>query len=214
MRAPPQRAFAAAILLAAAFASRPAPPTSSPEVGSAVSTIKHVGVSVSSIPFTPSVPPIDRLPALLRAGDVEAALALAATLPDTADRAHWTLAALRLAPPELLAAHALARAAGPARTALLDEALARWTLRDPAATAEWIARHLIDAAEFDRAIALLVQRTDTVHRSTATALEMAENLADPDLRLNALAQVAKEWSEQNPSAALHYVLTSPDLSLD
>ncbi len=113
---------------------------------------------------------------------------------------------------ERLAVHALALTPGPARAALLDEALARWTLLDPAAVADWILVHLTDAAEFDRAAALLVRSTDTIHRPTATALAWAESLADPDRRLAALAHVLREWDEQDPAAVEAYLAASPALT--
>ena len=204
-------ALAAAILLAVAFAPRPAP---SPGAGAGFVSPATNLVSGSSLPTASPVPPLERLPALLRAGQIDAALALATSLPDPADRDHWRLAALRQAPPERLATHALAHAPGPARAALLDETLTRWTLLDPVAAGEWITRHLSDAAEFDRAAALLVQGTDTVHRSTATALDLAENLDDPELRLNALAHVIREWSEQDPDAALRYATSAPDFRIE
>lgn len=217
MSTPTGLALAAAILLAVLVASRPSPPAPSPGAGLVVPTPLPVH-QVSNFQLlnpeasSPASPPT--LAALLRAGHFEKTLARAATLTDPAEREHWTLAALRLAPPERLAAHALAQPPGPARQLLLDESLARWILIDPASAAAWMSRHLSDSDEFDRAAALLVQRTDSLHRPTATALALSEDLANPDLRHLALSHVVREWNETDPEATLRYVESASTLTLD
>lgn len=115
--------------------------------------------------------------------------------------------------PAALADHALTLPAGKERDFALRTALTRWTLLSPAESADWIAR-LTDPIEFDQAAALLVERTDSIHRPTATALTWAENLADPTLRLRALTHVLREWAERDPVAARRFAESSPTLSPD
>lgn len=114
-------------------------------------------------------------------------------------------------PPSRALDAALALPAGPDRDTAFTTALERWILNDPATAAVWIAR-LSSPRDFDRAAALLVIRTDALHRSTATALAWAEDLADPALRRRALVHVLREWAQQDPEAALRYAETAPSLS--
>lgn len=106
---------------------------------------------------------------------------------------------------------ALALPPGPDRDTAFTSALERWILNDPDAAAVRIAR-LTDPRDFDRAAALLVIRTDALHRTTATALAWAEDLADPALRRRALVHVLREWAQQDPAAALRYAETAPSLT--
>lgn len=114
------------------------------------------------------------------------------------------------APPRGVAA-ALALPAGPDHDAALIAALEPWILNDPAAASRWIVR-ITGAHDFDLAAALLVLHTDQLHRSTAVALAWAEDLADPDLRLGALAHVLREWAQADPDAPLRYIEHTPALS--
>ena len=97
------------------------------------------------------------------------------------------------------------------RNAAFYAALENWILNDPEAAAGWII-HLADPRDFDRGAALLVIHTDTLQRPTALALTWAEDLADPALRRCALLHVLREWSQENPSAALRYAGSAPSLS--
>ena len=114
------------------------------------------------------------------------------------------------APPREVAA-ALALPSGPEHDAALITAIEPWILNDPAAASRWIVR-LTAARDFDLAAALLVIRTDQLHRSTAVALTWAEDLSDPLLRLGALAHVLREWAQDDPDAPLRYIERTPALS--
>lgn len=114
------------------------------------------------------------------------------------------------APPREVAA-ALALPPGQDHDKALIAAIEPCILNDPASASVWIVR-IADAHDFDLAAALLVLHTDQLHRSTAVALTWAEALADPALRLGALAHVLREWSQQDPDAPLRYIDTDPTLS--
>lgn len=113
-------------------------------------------------------------------------------------------------PPREVAA-ALALPAGPEHDVAFVAAIEPWILNDPAAASVWIVR-IAAAHDFDLAAALLVLHTDQLHRSTAVALTWAEDLADPALRLGALAHVLREWAQQDPAAPLRYIERTPTLS--
>jgi hypothetical protein len=100
---------------------------------------------------------------------------------------------------------------GEARAQAFGTAIDRWILNEPGAAATWIP-NLADPVEFDRAAALLVIHTDTLHRPTALALGWAEDIADPELRRLALTRVFREWAERSHDDAFRYVQNSPALT--
>jgi hypothetical protein len=144
------------------------------------------------------------LSALLREGRFDALLRHGVALADAGARERWLGACARLAPPPVLAAHAIRLSPGPERERLLAAAVDRWTLDDPAAVGEWAARHLATVPELDLALTRIVESTDILHRPTATALAWADELSDPRLRLRALRQVVREWAAQDAAAALRF----------
>ena len=135
-------------------------------------------------------------------------LALAAPRPRTT-----TVAKNSGSPPTLPreVAAALALPPGPEHDTALVAAIEPCILNDPASASLWIVQ-ITSSHDFDLAAALLVLHTDQLHRSTAVALTWAEDLADPTLRLGALAHVLREWVQQDPDAPLRYIENTSTLS--
>ena len=131
---------------------------------------------------------------------------------DPIDRRRWLDACERLAPPPLLAKHALTLADNADRDRLLRSAIERWVLVDPAAFGEWVSVHLSDNAELDAALAHIIEHTDTIQRPTAAAVAWAGLIHDPALRVRALDAVVREWAATDAEAAIRFAETAPDLS--
>lgn len=149
---------------------------------------------------------------LLRSGRFGELLRRASVIADPTARRRWLDACERLAPPPLLAEHALTLTENADRDLLLSSAIERWVLADPASLAEWAAGHLADSAELDLALARIVEHTDTLQRPTATALAWTALIHDPALRVRALGAVVREWAATDAEAALRFAETTPGLS--
>ena len=153
------------------------------------------------------------LDALLRAGRFEELLVRLADLPEGTARDQWIETCARLAPPELLAEHAL-RLPGASGERILSVALQRWAHDDPAKLGEWAARRLPDAPALDAALADIVESTDALHRPTATALELARLIRAPGLRCRAIRAALREWAASDPDAALRFAETDSAIPSD
>ena len=168
------------------------------------------------------------LDALLRAGRFEELLVRLADLPEGTARDQWIETCARLAPPELLAEHAL-RLPGASGERILSVALQRWAHDDPAKLGEWAARRLPDAPALDAALAgivegnydvtsheigHIVESTDALHRPTATALELARLIRAPGLRCRAIRAALREWAASDPDAALRFAETDSAIPSD
>ena len=153
------------------------------------------------------------LDALLRAGRFEELLVRLADLPEGTARDQWIETCVRLAPPELLAEHAL-RLPGASGERILSVALQRWAHDDPAKLGEWAARRLPDAPALDAALAGIVESTDALHRPTATALELARLIRAPGLRCRAIRAALREWAASDPDAALRFAETDSAIPSD
>lgn len=151
---------------------------------------------------------------LFNAGRFADLLLRASDLGDETEQARWLDACARLAPPPLLAEHALRLPLGPTRTSLLDEAFKRWVLDSPIAFGRWAVEHLADDHSLDSSLARIIEHTDTVHRPTSAALAWVGLIHDPALRSRALEAVVREWAGTDPAAALRFAETAPNLSPD
>lgn len=106
--------------------------------------------------------------------------------------------------PAQLAEQAIALPAGDARTVALEAALDRWIQNEPVAAAAWLERRPA-SPERDRALATLLARTDTAVRSTATALTWANQIVDPQLRVETTIRVVREMAADNEPLAQAYL---------
>lgn len=151
---------------------------------------------------------------LFSAGRFADLLLRASDLSNEVEQKRWLDACARLAPPPLLAEHALRLPPGPTRAALLDDAFKRWVLDSPIEFGRWAVEHLADDHTLDSALARIIEHTDTVHRPTSAALAWVGLIHDPALRSRALEAVVREWAGTDPTAALRFAETAPDLSPD
>lgn len=151
---------------------------------------------------------------LFRSGRFSDLLRRVSDLGDEAEQARWLDACARLAPPRLLAEHALRLPSGPLRESLLETALARWALDAPVELGEWASTHLEDGRSLDFTLARIIEHTDSLHRPTSSVLAWVRLVRDPALRFRALQAVVREWAGSDPDAALRFAETTPDLSAD
>jgi len=150
--------------------------------------------------------------ALLRAGRFDELLRLAVASPDEPAARDALETCVRLAPPRLLAEHALGLPAGPLREDLLLRSFARWAVDDPAALGEWALGRDTDAAVLDHALARVVEHSDSLHRPVSAAIEIARLIRDPDLRLRALRAALREWAADDAGSALRFAESAPGLT--
>ncbi len=148
----------------------------------------------------------------LHEGRFEEILHRATVHPDPATRERWLDTCARLAPPSLVAGHALRLPAGPLRERILAQAIERWAIDDPAALGEWATRNLPGAAALDLALVQVVERTDPLLRTTDDALALSRLVRDASLRSRALRAVIREWAAADLEAALRFAETEPGLS--
>lgn len=113
--------------------------------------------------------------------------------------------------PDKLADFAAQLPPGPSRASAFNAAWERWVERDPMTAAQWMAVRLKDAPEFEPALATLLARTDDLFTSTETAVQWAEAIDDPALRLSATTHVLQRWARRDRAAAVNYVRTAPKL---
>jgi hypothetical protein len=170
---------------------------------------------VHSVPPSPEPPVGD--PAcreLFRSGRFADLLRRASNLNDDAEQTRWLDACARLAPPRLVAEHALLLSPGPLRESLLETALARWALDAPVELGEWASAHLDDGRSLDFTLARIIEHTDALHRPIPSVLAWVRLVRDSGLRFHALRAVVREWADSDPDAALRFAETTPDLSAD
>lgn len=106
--------------------------------------------------------------------------------------------------PETLANKALAMPEGDERNYAFAKATDNWSLQDPATMGEWL-NNLPPSRDFDRAIADLLAKTDSVNRSPEVAMSWMEGINDPELRRGALEVIARQWAESDLPSAEKYV---------
>lgn len=210
---------AGAIVIVALLALSRLRPYARPEMALPATTARPVA-PVSRIPPTPFVrslaPELGEAEraALLRNGRFEELLGSTLDLDNEAEQARWLAACAQLAPPRLLAEHALQMPDGEPRDALLAIALERWVIDSPVESSRWAAAHLEDDEALDFALARFVEHTDAVQRPVASALALTGLIRDSALHLRALRAVVREWAGSDPAAALRFAETTPGLSQD
>ncbi len=102
---------------------------------------------------------------------------------------------------------------GQVRQTALRQAISKWTMDDPVLASKWVLQ--FDAhQDFDQAVASIATSNDLLTRNIGLALGWADTIQDPTLRRESTTTVVANWYAQNPSAALNYIKTSPDLTVD
>lgn len=113
--------------------------------------------------------------------------------------------------PAAAAAFAAALSPGEARQAALAQSLAHWCVLDLGTAAEWL--HSREPhPDFDRALAVLSADARLVAVAPVSAMAFAEAVGDEALRLDAIAQVARQWSAHDAFAPRHYLETTDSLN--
>lgn len=121
---------------------------------------------------------------------------------------NWATAA-----PGELARYALSLPSGDYRALALDAALVPWLQQDSAAVADTLP-HLADPSERNLFLAALAEKSDPALQPAGQGLRWAESITDPALRRETLRHVVREWSASDPAAALAYLTSAPDFTLD
>jgi hypothetical protein len=111
--------------------------------------------------------------------------------------------------PEGLAAHARTSWRDDLRAAGLTAAGRSLLKRDPLAAAS-LARELGAAGDFEELICGYLESTDSLSRTTAQALGLAEAMEEGPCRRRALSHVVREWHETDPDGALQYLSHAQD----
>ncbi len=102
---------------------------------------------------------------------------------------------------------------GESRQTALRQAISKWTLDDPATASKWVLQ--FDAhQDFDQAVAAIATSHNLISRNINLALGWAETIQNPALRRESTTTVVSNWYAMNPTAALDYIKTSPDLSTE
>lgn len=96
------------------------------------------------------------------------------------------------------------------RSAALASAVAQWAARDAAAAGEWLAAQTV-SRDFDPAIVALLRHSAWDRQSAPAAMQLAETLGDADLRLEAMADIARRWLVRDAVAARRYLADSPSV---
>ena len=138
--------------------------------------------------------PQDALPALDSLAD--------GNLRDTAFRAvadGWSAS-----DPPALATYAVSLPAGENRGYALSHAFDSWSLQDPSAMAAWL-NTLPPGGDYDQGAAVMLAKTDAANATTETALQWAESISDPALKIDALLPVLNQWAQTDGAAAAEYV---------
>lgn len=112
--------------------------------------------------------------------------------------------------PSGLAEFSLAVSSVEDRTEVLQTAIREWVLVNPKAASEWIDR-FDPKPEFDAGAAAVALQPDVIARQPEIAASWAESITDPVLRSSTLANVLREWSSRNATAALNYARNSVEL---
>jgi hypothetical protein len=103
--------------------------------------------------------------------------------------------------------------AGPERQTALRQAISKWTMDDPAQASKWVLQ--FDAhQDFDQAVAAIATSNNLITRDINLALSWAGTIQDPAIRRDSTTTVVGNWYAQNPAAALNYIKTSPDLTME
>ncbi len=97
------------------------------------------------------------------------------------------------------------------RETMLCEIVSRWALQDPLALSAWPALDEMPAVVRDEVARRLVLNGDRLNRTPEVAGAWAESIEDPELRHTAVEAAAREWSADDPEAAIEFVRHSPRL---
>ncbi|HEY1793571.1 MAG TPA: hypothetical protein VGG34_11685 [Opitutaceae bacterium] len=108
-----------------------------------------------------------------------------------------------------LAQYAASQPPGDLRAQELANALPQWANSDPAAALAWIDNQG-PSADFDMGYEAISEMPDLVNLHPVEAMALAEKIADPQLRGNALRNLALKWGTTDAAAASSYVQSSPN----
>lgn len=102
--------------------------------------------------------------------------------------------------------------ASPQRQLLLQQAISKWLMDDPAAVTNWLAA-AENHQDYDQAINTLATLPGMMRDHTQTALSWSERIYDTNLRVTALQQILAEMKLKDPASAVAYVRSAPSLTL-
>ena len=112
---------------------------------------------------------------------------------------------------EAAVAFAVALPPGDVRQAAVAGAMLQWRTRDLAGASEWLAGREAHP-DFDVAIAALATDPTLVGVDPTTAMGWAGGIANEEVRLTAMADIAHAWALRDGSAARVYLQTTPLLT--
>jgi hypothetical protein len=196
------------------------PALSTAETSSLTCALAHEGEIGAAWELCDRLPPSRRRECALRISEIQAATdplgawRQASSLDDPELRRACQVAVLKRGSdarlPELAdLASSLPEEAG--REAVLCEIVSRWALQDPLALSAWPALSGMPAAVRDEAARRLVLNGDSLNRTPEVAGAWAESIEDPELRHTVVEAAAREWSADDPEAAIEFVRHSPRL---
>jgi hypothetical protein len=140
----------------------------------------------------------------------QTAVAAALTLSNTTDREAATQAVVTrwaTLDPHGLADFARGLPSEDARRTALGSALSEWANQDLAAASVWL-NQLEPHPDFDAGVAAVATREPLVTYRPDTAVNWAESIFDPTIRIQTLTRIVNEWARVDRVAARHYVETS------
>ena len=140
----------------------------------------------------------------------QTAVAAALALPNAADRDAATQAVLirwAALDPHSLADFARNLPSEDTRRSALGSALSEWANQDLAAASVWL-NQLEPSPDFDAGVAAVATREPLVTYRPDTAVNWAESIFDPTLRVQTLTRIVNEWARVDRVAAQHYAETS------
>jgi hypothetical protein len=113
------------------------------------------------------------------------------------------------AQPSSLAAFALSLPPGDERSYALDQSLYHWVRQDPVQLANWLYQ-VPFGPDYDDGVQFLLNETDQTNLPPALAVQWAGTISDQNLRQNYFQREFDRWVQTDPSAAHHYLQSSPN----
>lgn len=100
---------------------------------------------------------------------------------------------------------------GEARLQALNEGLAQWVHRDPAAASAWMDK-FDPSPELDAGAAAVAEDPSLMAKKPDVAVSWAESITNSELRASTLLDLIRLWAEHDSSAARRYVASSSVIS--
>jgi hypothetical protein len=113
--------------------------------------------------------------------------------------------------PVALAEYAMRLSPGTDRAQVLNQTLPEWVSRDPLGASEWMIRRFTPSPEMDVGVAAVATLPHLIADRPEIAVGWAENIAEPQLRIETFRQIAREWALRDAEGVRRFAAT-PNLS--